>query len=316
MSKISEILETITIPSSGLNLKKIDGLFLGKSSNSDIVFGIETQNKNLISLTQSTKYLSFYLNSVFEVTFSGAVSQMHLSLIILKSFGEKYTDVFLRLANSFSSVPTDQELLQYFLSLKSLFSSDSKTSIIELQGLFGELYSMIYLRENGGIDMSQYYQSEDKRKFDFSVSDRKKIEIKTTTLPTRIHRFKLDQLNTLRYDIIIVSILLQKDDCGMSLLELISKARNLFASNLYLLLRIESMIKNVSDEVLNALKYNVSFAKDRIKFYDAKNIPHIDEKTPNGVFNIEFDSDLSTSRDITVEEFLVWINSKDDKYKR
>lgn len=310
MENIIELLNTIPIPTTGLSLRKSEQFYWGKSSSGGIVYGIDSKNTKLTSLTQSTKYLKIYLNTSFDVTFEGQTNKKNLSLIVLKKEGIDFLNIFIRLTITINNVLSDQELLTYFLSLRNLFSNDSKKSIKELQGLYGELYSMVYLKEKFGIDISRYYQSEDKRKFDFSITELKKIEIKTTTLPTRIHHFKLEQLNVLRYDIIIVSIMLQKDDCGLSLSDLIQKTKQLFSENIKLMLHIESMIKNTEIEVLDTIKYGKKFIDNNIKFFKATSIPRIQEKTMDGVFNVEFDSDLSTSYEFNSCRMEEWLLEK------
>ena len=261
-----------------------------------------------MSITQTTRYLKICLNTTFNVSFGDLSEQKNLSLIILKQEGIKFLDIFIRLTDTIDSELSDQELLTYFLNLKDLFSNDSKKSIKELQGLYGELYAMVYLKEKEQINIAQFYQSEDKRKFDFSIDDKKKIEVKTTTLPARIHHFKLDQLNVLRYDILVVSIMLQKDDGGLSLNALINRAKDLFSNNLKLLIHIENMVKNIDVDVLETLKYNKSFIDENIKFVKAINIPRIQEKTMDGVFNVEFDSDLSNCKQFSDSEINEWIS--------
>ena len=309
MNKIKETLESIPTPSNGLYLKKIGMFFWGKSNNDDIVYGVKSKNIHLMSLTQSTKFLKIFLNTIFDVTFDGTTKKENLSLIVLKNEGAEFLDVFIRLTATIDNVLTDQELLTYFLNLKNLFSNDSKKSIKELQGLYGELFSMVYLKNKYNINISQYYQSEDKRKFDFSISDKKRIEIKTTTLPTRIHHFKLEQLNILRYDIIVFSIMLQKDDCGISLFDLINQTKDLFSNNLQLMLHIENSIKNVDKEILETIKYNGIYLENNIKMFKATNVPRLEEKTMDGVFNVEFDSDLSSAVEFDITDLSEWISS-------
>lgn len=307
MSSIEVLLNTISIPTDGLALKKKNLFYWGKSSGGDIVYGIESKNKNLVSMTQTTRYLKICLNTTFNVSFNDSNEQKNLSLIILKQEGIKFLDIFIRLTDTIDSELSDQEMLAYFLNLKDLFSNDAKKSIKELQGLYGELYAMVYLKEKEQLNIAQFYQSEDKRKFDFSIDDNKKIEVKTTTLPTRIHHFKLDQLNVLRYDILIASIMLQKDDGGLSLNALIEKAKLLFSNNLKLLIHIENMVKNVDVDVLETLKYNKNYINEKIRFVKATDIPRIQEKTMDGVFNVEFDSDLSGANYFNQDAIKEWI---------
>lgn len=312
MENIKIMLDSIKIPDSGLSLKKYGLFYWGKGANGDIVYGIESKNTNLSSLTQSTKYLKIYLNTIFDVTYESSTNKKNLSLIVLKKDGMDFLDIFIRLTATIDNVLSDQEFLNYFLNLKNLFSNDSKKSIKELQGLYGELYSMVYFKDVYNLNLAQYYQSEDKRKFDFSVTATKKIEIKTTTLPARIHHFKLEQLNVLRYDILVVSIMFQKDDCGLSLFELIQRVKDLFSNNLKLMIHIENMIKNIDYEVLESIKYNKIYIDNNIKFFDANRIPRIQEKTVDGVFNVEFDSDLSSSQPFDGTSLVEWLERKED----
>ena len=64
------------------------------------------------------------------------------------------------------------------------------------------------------------------------LSEKKKIEVKTTLKEDRIHHFLHQQLDTDRLDIRVISILLQKDDAGMSLLDLINNTLNNDLSNI------------------------------------------------------------------------------------
>ena len=54
MSSTHEILITIAIPKEGLALKKKGAFYWGKSSGGDIVYGIDSKNKNLVSMFHST----------------------------------------------------------------------------------------------------------------------------------------------------------------------------------------------------------------------------------------------------------------------
>ena len=309
MDNIKKILNTVNTPEDGLILNKINFFYWGKSSKGDIVYGFESKNTNLIPIAQTTKYLKIFLNTKFNVLFSDTTTQKNMSLLFLKNEGIKFLDIFIRLTETIKDTISEEELLNYFLDLQNLFSNESPKSIKELQGLYGELYTMIYLKEKLNIDITKYFQSENKRKFDFSINENKKIEIKTTTLPTRIHHFKLEQLNILRYNIMITSILLQKDDSGLSLKSLIKKVRESFANNLKLLIYIESIIKNIDTDILEILKYNNTFIAENIKFFKATDVPRIEEKTMNGVFNVEFDSNLSTIKDLDENEINDWIFS-------
>ncbi len=308
-NEIIKLLGNITIPEEGFSLKKHNNFYWGKGPNGEIVYAFEAINKCLQPLSQVTKYLTLYLNTIFDVEEEGIKRKLALSMIVLKCNEKNYINIFIRLTQSITCNLNEENLLNYFLNLKDLFSNSRKVSDLELQGLYGELFTMYFLKINYNVDISTYYQSEDKRKFDFSITERKKIEIKTTIKAERVHHFLQEQLNTQRYDIKIVSLMLQKDDKGLSLLELIIKCKNIFSSNLSVLLHIEKTIKNIDDIQLENVKFNYDYSKGKFKIYDALNIPRLKEKTEEGVFNVQFDSDISTSQATDIDYFISWLNS-------
>ena len=62
-----------------------------------------------------------------------------------------------------------------FSSLKNLFDDTNIRSDVELQGFFSELYIIYYFAQKN-IDILDYWQKKDKRKFDFSINEQKRME--------------------------------------------------------------------------------------------------------------------------------------------
>lgn len=308
IEEIYKVLNEINPLESGFNVKRIGDVYWGKGCNSEIIFGIDVYDKKIQPVSQVTKYLTIHINRLFEVQDENGKSFKKLSVIILNKQGDKYLEVFLKLTQSFIINSNNIDLLNYFLNLKDLFASTNKSSEKDLQGMYGELFAMYMLKINFGIDISNYYQSEDRRKFDFSVSENKKIEVKSTIKPVRIHHFLQEQLNIYRYDIKIFSLMLIKDDKGMSLYDLILECSEIFADKLDVILHIEKMIKNIDKSELDTIRFNYNYTKDNFKIYDAQNIPRIKEKTEEGVFNVEFDSDLTLSESISTVKLMEWLN--------
>ena len=144
-------------------------------------------------------------------------------------------------------------------------------------------------------------------KFDFSLNEKKRIEIKSTVKSSRTHHFRHEQLLSELYDIKIVSFLLQKNDYGLSLNELVERIHSVYHDNYALLVHIESLVAHVDKDVLETLRYDEIHIKNNLKFFDAKDIPHFTEKTPDGVFNAEYDCCLDTSSELSEEAFVHWI---------
>ena len=62
-------------------------------------------------------------------------------------------------------------------------------------------------------------------KFDFSISEKVKLEVKATVKNIRTHHFRHEQLMTEVYDIFVLSYLLRYDDEGLSLFELLMSCK-------------------------------------------------------------------------------------------
>ena len=303
-SEIIELIDTIILPENGFIFKEFKDVFWGKDSNGNIVFGLISE-ENTKTLIEATKSLSLLLNIECAVETDKQTTIKKMNIIVLKNIS--YLDLFIRLTIVFINNKTNYSFLKFFLNMKELFGIEGKTDRNELQGLFGELYTLCYFKEVLKKDISDFYQSMSKLKFDFSLSDVKKMEVKTTLKEERIHHFRNEQLNILRYDIKVVSILLQKDDKGLSLFLLIEKCKTLFSNNLTILVNIERIIRNWDENDLASMSFNEKYLLNHIRVYDSCVIPRITEKNQNGVFNVEYDSNLSQSAFLDSENILEWI---------
>ena len=284
----------------------------GRDAQNNIVFMLPSASPNLSILQQETRSLSFIFNKKCLLTIDGDQQQKKMHVLVCKERSADKIDAFIRLTHAFSQneFGGDQYYLaKLFSSISNLFLSEKTCSEIELQGLYAELYVILYLKKNGA-DIAQSWQSKNKMKFDFSFNGQKRLEIKSTTKPNRIHHFKHEQLLSQLYDIKFVSMQLQKNDCGMSLLDLISEIRAEYEDNFALLLRIDSAIANIDTATADSIKYDNSFSERHIRFYDAKLIPHFNEQTPEGVFNAEYDCALDNVATMPLKEVIEWIKER------
>jgi hypothetical protein len=290
------------------NVNNTRGYF-GKDEKGNVVFMLPSSSNKIIPVYQETKYLKFAFNKkcTFIINGDAETKIMHL-LTCMEKERDKLL-AFIRLTRAFSTNEFDNDqyyLAKLFSSISALFDKNRQVTELELQGLFAELYTIIYFKTLG-CDISQYWQSKKKMKFDFSINNKKRIEIKSTTKINRIHHFKHDQLLSELYDIRIVSIMLQKNDHGISLGEVVNTIREYYSDNFALLLHIESIISNIDLELLFEYKYDKVYLKNNIKFFDASTIPHFNEKTPEGVFNAEYDCILDNVQGVPEDAIVKWI---------
>lgn len=311
ISSIIETINTISVPDANyvVFLEENGRCYFGKDKEDNIVFMLPSALTKVSAFNQVTKSLRFSFNK--KCTFvNNSVSETKVMHVLTCS--EKQRDklcAFIRLTRAFST--SDPEKDQYYLarlfaSISALFDKQRQVSEMELQGLFAELYAILHFRDLG-CDIARHWQSHDKMKFDFSISNKKRIEIKSTIKANRTHHFNHDQLLSSLYDIKIVSIMLQKNDYGLSLGEVVEIIREEYADDFALLLRIESTIAHVDQESLNENKFDRTYLENNIRYFDASIIPHFNEKSPEGVFNAEYDCSLDTVQNMPKDEIKNWI---------
>lgn len=286
-----------------------DSCYFGKDKENNIVFMIPSQMVRIAPVHQETRSLRFAFNKKCTFCNDDIVETKVVHLLTCKEKDEDKIMAFIRLTKAFAQNDRDNDqfyLARLFSSISSLFDKERKVSEIELQGLFAELYTILYFSKKS-CDLSRFWQSRNMMKFDFSLDEKKRIEIKSTMKLSRTHHFRHDQLLSELYDIKIVSFLLQKNDFGLSLNELVERIQSIYHDNYALLMHIESLIAHVDKDILEALRYDEIHIKNNLKFFDAKDIPHFSEKTPDGVFNAEYDCCLDTSPDLSEAAFMHWI---------
>lgn len=286
--------------------------YFGKDKNGNIVYMMDSLSPRIPSICQETNSLFFVFNKRCCITCDDKTEHKVMHIIVCKEDDEERIKAFIRLTKAFSEI--DKNLDQYyfaklFASISSLFDKKRKVSESEVQGLFAELYSILYLNDKN-CDIAKYWQSKSRMKFDFSINKTKRLEIKSTLKSNRIHHFRHDQLLGSMYDIKIVSLLLQKNDQGVSLADLVDVFREEYSDDYSLMLHIDSIVSQIDEEYLLKTKYDKIYIDKNIRFFDVKAIPHFNEKTPDGVFNAEYDCDLETADSLSIEELIGWIEGE------
>ncbi len=304
-------LNSISIPKDNYMMFYVEDnhCYFGKDKDGNIIFMIDSSSEKLPTLRQETKSLRFVFNQKCLLRIDCSLLRKIMHVLTCKDRDIEKIKAFVRLTKSFSmnDVGTDQYYLpKLFSSISSLFDKERYVSEIETQGLFAELYTILYFREIG-CDISKHWQSRDRMKFDFSLDVKKRIEIKSTLKQERIHHFKHEQSLSNIYDIRIVSIMIRKNDCGLSLGNIVEKIREYYADNFALMLHIENTASQLDEDMIYGIKYDSIYLKNNLKVFDAKDIPHFNEKTPEGVFNAEYDCYLDTTRHLSQEEIVKWV---------
>ncbi|MDR2822377.1 MAG: PD-(D/E)XK motif protein [Acholeplasmatales bacterium] len=307
-------LRNLNINDNGINIIKINNGFFGKKSEKEYCYILKSRSKDEQYFCQSTKLLDLDYNIQCKLVNDQEEIMDFFHVITLKSNEIENIEAFIRISYSFSEDKKEKygdEVLKYFSYLINLFSKVVRSDQTELQGLFGELYFIWHFYKNYQINLTTYYQSKDNMKFDFSLPNSKRIEVKTTLNSNRIHHFRHEQLISYKQDIKVVSILLRESDRGISLSNLIDLMVPEFISNSSFIQYIEKKIYRLPKNVLDKHMFDIEYLSDNLRVFDAENIPKMDSKTPNGVTKVEYDSDLSLIADVSINSFCDWI--VDDK---
>lgn len=283
--------------------------YYGKNRNGEIVFMIPSSSARSNSFCQETKSLLFHYNRNCAFSLEGTTTKKTMHVFVCKEKSKEKIDAFIRLTYAFSITDSENDpyyIPKLFSAISMLFDKQRNISEIELQGLFAELFVILYFYRNG-CRIDKYWQSRNKMKFDFSIDGKRRLEIKSTLKSNRIHHFKHEQLLSELYDIKVVSLILQKNDRGLSLKDLIDSIRATFTDNFALLLHIEQIVSQVDDEQLSFCRYDETFAENNIRFFDAASIPRFREKTPEGVFNAEYDCCLEGIQMVSQSDMFKWL---------
>lgn len=279
--------------------------YYGVDSEKKIVFITPTQNRQSTSI-QQTNQLILTKNIQCHLKIGDNEKIGRFDILTCLSQDLEHIRTFVELTNLFIKNSSDLTITEYFIYLKDLFTSKHKISAKELQGIYTELYVMHYMYQQG-VDLYSLWQSVDRMKFDFSINESKKIEVKSTVGEKRIHKFRHEQLVTDIFDVWIVSSLLRRDDQGLSLFELANIVKNECSHNIKVFAHIENLLLNYSNDDLKNIRYNQSYTKQNLAFYRAIDVPRFKSKQPDGVSNTEYDSDLNNVQGRTLKEFITWI---------
>ena len=308
---IFEKIYSLIVPSTNYLVFQVESnnCFFGKDAEGNVVFMMRSSSPKIPTVHQETKSLKFVFNQKCILQCNGVTEIQTMHVLTCKGAEKEKINAFIRLTNSFSvnEIEGDQYYLaKLFSSISALFDKQRHVSESETQGLFAELYTVLYLR-NAGHNIANYWQSRNKMKFDFSIDAKRRFEIKSTLKAERIHHFRHDQLLSELYDIKVASVMLRKSDCGISLGDIVEQIREIYVDNFALILHIEKTISQIDEDYLYGIKYDELYLKSNIRFYDAKDIPHFNEKSPDGVFNAEYDCNLETTTYLSQEKFAEWI---------
>ena len=310
VSLFQQFLENNQQPSHDFRLfKYTDKLFLGVDKDGYVSIVCVSSMPNRSQLRQKTRLISIECNVKVNYCLDGETIQNIVHVIRCYSTSQKEKNVFLELVPLFEEASNHDDQIASLLDtvsiLSSFFANKSEPSDSELQGLYAELLAI--KQYQSAISLGDYWQSNDRMKFDFSITDKVKVEVKSTTKNERKHHFRHEQLAHETYDIFVVSYMFRQDDEGTSLFDLIETVKPSVMSDPRRLITIEKYIKNTSEDRLRQCRFNEQLASYSRRIYKAQDIPRFAEQSPVGVTDAEYDCNLETANSIDESDFISFI---------
>lgn len=287
-----------------------DNGYYVKEFSSNLYFGKDKDNNYICARKNSSKEVPFsiktdciylYQNYNFELNMENEVNVDKFDLILLKSNFSNNLRTFINLCLNFYAEDSNENIIELTEDLIEMFKSSKNHSEEVEQGLWGELFFINYMKDKYNIDVLQYWHKDDYSKYDFSIVDNKKVEVKTTVKENRVHKFSHSQVYT-KNQVIIASILMRSDNIGCNLEDLYNKVQEGFGGNYKAVAAIQKEIFKLDKEKFK--NYDYDYSMENIRFYSNENIPKFNMDEPDGVFHTKYDIDLEKS-DPIVEDLII-----------
>ncbi len=197
---------------------------------------------------------------------------------------------------------SDATIANFFRSVVRLFAVQPTRDLAGArQGLWGELFMMRSME--GFRFWSPFWHAEPGRRFDFSA-DGKRVEVKTALEGPRIHHFSHRQIYALPGEqILIASLIVNIDDAGMSLRQLMEECRQAILDTPHFM-KLERAVRRagMEDPSEPGPRYDPQAASLNLAWYASEDVPHFRVPEPPGVSDTRYRVDLSTAPRKDIDE--------------
>ena len=258
-----------------------------------------------VQSTYSTENLDFKLNRVLakdsKDCFFHIIKCKKQDIYSLQQFDIIFEYVF----GKINSPLSDVQMGSLITSLEDYFKVIPDKDKTKIQtGVFGELFTVWYLYESGYQKIIDKFHKDFFSKHDIEISRNIRLEIKTTDGEKRIHHFKHNQISRNDVDVYIVSVMLERSQEGLTLFDLFGKVKNLFIEpeHIFALEKLKRRC-GVSEED-KGLSFAVQHAINHIRFFDANDLPKLDDNIPENISAVEYDVDCCSAKNLGLEKFL------------
>ena len=274
---------------------------------------IKNSEDKTVPNNPNTDNLNIKMNTVLSKDGKDYYFHIITSKQIDSYYQEQFNIIFEYLFKKIDKPISDSDLTSLIMSLEEFFRITPDKDLEKLQiGVYGELLFIKYLYEKGYTEIVQKYHQNFYTKHDVEITDKLRIEIKTTKGDKRIHNFGHQQIYRPDLDLYVASLLIEPVENGFSLYELFQCVINLYA-NPDFIFSLQRMMRrcDVNEEKLG-IQVSYTKAIDDIRIFNAEDLPKFSIKEPKGVTNVKYDVDCSFAEGLDISDFINYI--RDPKY--
>lgn len=280
-----------------------DNIFFGKDKDNNCVC-VRKNNSKEKSFSMKTSSITLYQNYNFAFNTEDGIINGKYDMLVLNKTLVNTRRTFINLCLNFYSSDDERSIIELTQDLIELYKSIKSGDASAEQGLWAELFTIYYLYNNYGIDISKKWHNDNFNKYDFSIDENNKLEVKSTIKETREHSFSHEQIYT-EYNVVISSVMMRKDDSGVTIYDLYEKLEDKFNSSYELLSKIQKEMTKYNPDSL--IKFDWSYSIDNIRFYLNKTSPKFETLEPEGVHNTSYTVIFEQVPNLTKEELAKYV---------
>jgi len=262
-----------------------------------------------------TMHVSLRPNQRYSITFRNGLTEESLFHVLSCETSENSdTESFITIINALLKSGYQKEigfsnLSSFFRSLIRLFSTEQARDLDrERIGLWGELFMMKSV--HGFNFWAPFWRSDPIRRFDFSAGERH-IEVKTTTGAERVHHFSHNQIFAGEgEEIVIASLMLNQDNSGLSLRDLILECKEEWAHTSHFL-KLERAIRStgMNNTADSGPAFNHTEAQKNLAWFRSTDAPHFRVPEPPGVYETRYKVNFSDAPVLEEEKLDSWLSN-------
>lgn len=297
----------------GLKLRKFSNkVWVCKNGNNYPVIVLKSSQKFSNSKISDRSYdlLEIFHHQNREIKSGKKKEKIYCSIIVCNSkdieIQTLFLDVLLPIINKLE-FPLNPKVLNILSEkLIQLFKNIKNPPLKSVQGLWAELFLISESKDKK--EMINCWHDDKNDRYDFK-SKSNFIEVKSTLSDERKHVFSLSQTKLKINEIVLIaSLMLEKDENGISVEDLISEINKELKNNIDLKEELIFQVRSTLGSKWNESR-KVCFAKEsaklNLKFYDLKDIPKLDHSVEKikGVSQVKFTSNLDVCKEINSNKF-------------